>query len=144
MSVENPYASCVRRATPKAGTVLRSSSSETEAARLTLSGAVQGSQPFRKSRPACGQRRVVMNDLQAAKGLGVFSVALGLTQLMAPNWLGISTGAGMHPKLTRVCGVRELASGIGVLSGRKPATGLWARVAGDVIDIGLLGVALFK
>jgi hypothetical protein len=85
-----------------------------------------------------------MNDLQAAKGLGVFSVALGLTQLVAPNWLGINTGVGAHPKWTRVCGARELASGIGVLSGRKPATALWARVAGDVIDIGLLGVALFK
>jgi hypothetical protein len=85
-----------------------------------------------------------MNDLQAAKGLGVFSVALGLTQLMAPNWLGTTAGVGVHPTLTRVCGARELASGIGVLSGRKPAAALWARVAGDVIDIGLLGVALFK
>jgi hypothetical protein len=85
-----------------------------------------------------------MNDLQAAKGLGVFSVAVGLTQLVAPNWLGVKAGVGTHPTLTRICGARELASGIGVLSGRKPAAALWARVAGDVIDIGLLGVALFK
>jgi len=85
-----------------------------------------------------------MNDLQAAKGLGVFSMAVGLTQLMAPNWLGMKAGVGAHPTLTRICGARELASGIGVLSGRKPAPALWARVAGDVIDIGLLGMALFK
>ena len=85
-----------------------------------------------------------MNDLQVAKGLGAFSVALGLTQLAAPNWLGLTTGAGGHPTLTRVCGARELASGIGVLSGRKPSVALWARVAGDIIDIGLLGVALVK
>jgi len=85
-----------------------------------------------------------MNDLQVAKGLGVFSVALGLTQLAAPNWLGLTTGGRMHPTLTRVWGARELASGIGVLSGRKPAAALWARVAGDIIDLGLLGVALVK
>jgi hypothetical protein len=85
-----------------------------------------------------------MNDLQTAKGLGVFSVAVGLTQLAAPHWLGRRTGAGEHPALMRVCGARELAAGIGILSGRKPAVALWARVAGDVIDIGLLGVALVK
>jgi len=85
-----------------------------------------------------------MNDLQVAKGLGVFSVALGLTQLAAPNWVGLATGTGVHPTLTRMCGARELASGIGVLSGRKPTAALWARVAGDVIDIGLAGAALVK
>jgi hypothetical protein len=44
----------------------------------------------------------------------------------------------------RVCGARELASGIGVLSGRRPVTALWARVAGDIIDIGMLGMALCR
>lgn len=85
-----------------------------------------------------------MNDLQVAKGLGVFSVALGLTQLAAPNWLGQQTGTGAHPVLMRVCGVRELAAGVGVLSQRRPAVALWARVVGDVIDLGLLGVALVR
>jgi hypothetical protein len=87
---------------------------------------------------------VRMNDLQVAKGLGIFSVALGLTQLAAPTWLGQKTGTGAHPALMRACGVRELAAGVGVLSGRKPARALWARVVGDVIDLGLLGVSLVR
>ncbi|MDY7228644.1 hypothetical protein [Hyalangium rubrum] len=85
-----------------------------------------------------------MTDVQVARGLGVFSVALGLTQLVAPNWLGQKTGTGEHPVLMRMMGARELVSGIGVLTEDKPKASLWARVAGDVIDIGLLGVALAK
>jgi hypothetical protein len=85
-----------------------------------------------------------MNDLQAARGLGLFSVGLGLTQLMAPRWLGETTGVGDYRTLMRTLGARELASGIGVLARRRPAGPLWARLAGDVVDVALLGWALWK
>jgi hypothetical protein len=44
--------------------------------------------------------------------------------------------------LTRAVGVRELAASAGILSSRRPAGWLWARVAGDAIDLTLLGAAL--
>jgi uncharacterized membrane protein len=42
----------------------------------------------------------------------------------------------------RTCGVREIATGVGILTQDRPAGWLWARVAGDVMDVALLGSAL--
>jgi uncharacterized membrane protein len=42
----------------------------------------------------------------------------------------------------RALGLRELAAGVGILSRRRPAPWVWARVAGDLIDLGLLTAAL--
>ena len=39
-------------------------------------------------------------------------------------------------------GLRELACGVGILSKRRPAGWVWARVAGDMMDIALLGAAM--
>jgi uncharacterized membrane protein len=39
-------------------------------------------------------------------------------------------------------GLREIASGLGVLAADNPSTGVRARVAGDVLDLALLGTAL--
>ena len=39
-------------------------------------------------------------------------------------------------------GLRELACGVGLLSERRPAGWAWARVAGDMMDIALLGSAM--
>src|SRR6476661_8425444 len=61
-----------------------------------------------------------------ARGLGWFSIGLGLTELLAP----------------RLDGLREIASGLMIFSqGKKPATGVWSRVAGDVMDLATLGAA---
>jgi hypothetical protein len=83
-----------------------------------------------------------MNDVQAARGLGLFSIGLGLAELTAPRWLGRQMGTGPRHALLRALGAREIASGIGVLAQRQPATALWSRVAGDVMDLSLLGCAL--
>jgi uncharacterized membrane protein len=76
------------------------------------------------------------------QALGWFSVGLGLTQIFAPRSLGRAIGVGNHPVLMRLCGAREIAAGVGLLSGRAPATFAMARVVGDAMDLAVLGASL--
>jgi uncharacterized membrane protein len=80
-----------------------------------------------------------------AKGLGWLSVGLGLAEILAPGVVGRLVGAGGNRRIRSVLvvlGVRELVSGIGILRFGRPARWVWARVAGDVIDLALLGEIL--
>ncbi len=77
-----------------------------------------------------------------AQGLGWFSVALGAAELLAPRLLGRAIGAGDHPALTRGCGLREIAAGVGLLTRPDPAPWLLARVAGDTMDLAMLAAAM--
>jgi uncharacterized membrane protein len=74
--------------------------------------------------------------------LGWFSVGVGLAQLLAPREVNRMSGAMQRPILTRLSGVRQIASGAGLLSERLPATSIWSRVAGDATDLALLGAAM--
>jgi uncharacterized membrane protein len=81
-----------------------------------------------------------------ARGLGWFSLGLGVSQLAAPRkvaqLIGVPDRARNRGALLAV-GVRELMAGVGILSRRGQAPGwLWARVGGDLIDIALLSAAL--
>jgi uncharacterized membrane protein len=78
---------------------------------------------------------------QLAKALGWFSIGLGLTQLLAPRTLSRAAGVSDHPVLMRALALREITSGVGILSQRPPTGWLWSRVAGDAIDLALLGTA---
>jgi hypothetical protein len=84
---------------------------------------------------------------QLARGLGLFSVGLGLAEVAAPEALArlIGVEPDRRTRETMIAmGVREIASGIGILSlPRRPATA-WARVVGDAIDLSLLGYALYS
>lgn len=82
-----------------------------------------------------------MTERKLARGLGWFSVGLGLTQLLAPEWLGRKTGIGERDGLMRLLGTREIATGMLILSQSRPAAGMWARVAGDLMDLAVLGGA---
>ncbi len=80
-----------------------------------------------------------------ARGLGWFSIGLGLSQLLAPRGIARVIGVPDDTKncaLMRLLGLRELASGVGILSSRRPQGWIWARAAGDVMDLALLGSAL--
>jgi len=77
-----------------------------------------------------------------ARGLGWFSLALGAAALAAPQGLARGIGIGRHGALLRAIGMRELVSGVGILSQRRPTGWVRARVAGDAMDLTLLGVAL--
>ena len=77
-----------------------------------------------------------------AKGLGWFSVGLGLTELLAPKAIAKITGvSNAHTGLIRLYGARELAAGIGIFAQQKPTESVWARVAGDALDLTTLGIA---
>ena len=78
----------------------------------------------------------------AVRGLGWFSIGLGLTQVMMPGTVSKLIGLKNHRGLMRVLGFREIASGLGIVSQRSPAMPLWARVGGDVMELALLSGAL--
>ncbi|MEY2442386.1 MAG: hypothetical protein QOJ46_1812 [bacterium] len=80
-----------------------------------------------------------------AKGLGVFSFALGVGQVLAPGFMNRMIGVREDAKSRawmRAVGVREIAAGVGIFSEQRPKEWVWARVAGDTMDLALLGSAL--
>lgn len=77
-----------------------------------------------------------------ARGLGWLSLGLGVAELVAPRSLSRALGPEVQPALIRVCGLRELASGLGILRSSDPRPWLWSRVAGDAFDLAALAPAL--
>jgi hypothetical protein len=87
----------------------------------------------------------------AACALGWTSVGIGLTELLAPGKLQQLMGldeAPSHRGILQALGLREILHGVGLLTAgddrRKIQAGLWARVAGDLLDGALLGLAATK
>lgn len=76
-----------------------------------------------------------------AKSLGLFSIGLGLAEVLASKQLAKLIGVKNRPAVFAALGAREILSGIGILAQRRPAGWLWSRVIGDVMDLSLLGVA---
>lgn len=76
-----------------------------------------------------------------ANGLGWLSIGLGLAELLAPRVVSRAAGVADHPLLLRALGMREIVSGVGILGQTRPTGWLWARVAGDAMDLALLGIA---
>jgi uncharacterized membrane protein len=77
--------------------------------------------------------------------LGWFSIGLGLAQVAKPrefSRLVGATGDNDSRSLIRLVGVREIAAGIGILATSRSAPWVWARVAGDAMDLALLGTNL--
>ena len=72
--------------------------------------------------------------------LGVFSIRLGLWELLGPRSVADSTGV-RYPGILRAYGLREIGAGVGILTNHRPAGWLWARVAGDVLDLATIGAA---
>jgi len=72
--------------------------------------------------------------LGAARGLGWFSIGLGLAELAAPDIVADLTGV-RNEGLLQLYGLREIACGVGILSSTRPSGWMWARVAGDALDL---------
>jgi uncharacterized membrane protein len=79
-----------------------------------------------------------------AHALGWLSIGLGLAEIAAPRGLARLIGVNDNRRLLRVLGLREIASGIGILSRRRPVGWLWSRVGGDIMDLAILGTALIS
>lgn len=70
-----------------------------------------------------------------ARGLGWFGLALGLVELLAPRRVRQAADLRASDALLRGYAARELASGTALLRGDDPEPWVWARVAGDVVDL---------
>lgn len=77
-----------------------------------------------------------------ARGLGWFSIALGVAELLAPKATAQATGVNYGKNLLQAYGVREIATGIGLLTAKDPQPWLWGRVAGDALDLATLAADL--
>jgi uncharacterized membrane protein len=80
-----------------------------------------------------------------ARGLGWFSIGLGLAQIGAPRavtrFIGLNDSEETRNTMFAI-GLREITSGIGILSRPRPAGWVWSRVGGDLMDLALLGKAM--
>src|SRR5262245_27785497 len=83
------------------------------------------------------------NEEKIARGLGWFSIGLGVAEILAPRSLAKLIGLRGNPSgLLRMLGAREITSGVGILTGRQPnAKWMWSRVGGDAMDLARLGAA---
>jgi Domain of unknown function (DUF4267) len=70
-----------------------------------------------------------------ATGLALFSIGLGLYELLAPRHLARTLGMRRQEGLIQAYGAREIATGIAILASRDPTPWLWGRVAGDALDL---------
>ena len=77
-----------------------------------------------------------------ARGLGVFSIALGLIEVAAARTLTRTLGMEGNEALVRLYGLREIAKGVGILASSDPTPWIWGRVAGDALDIATLVTGL--
>jgi uncharacterized membrane protein len=79
-----------------------------------------------------------------AQALGWFSIGLGVAQLAAPGamarLIGVPDDRSSRNTMLAL-GLRELTSGVGILSKPDSPSWLWSRVGGDVMDLALLGTA---
>jgi uncharacterized membrane protein len=74
----------------------------------------------------------------------LFSLGLGLTELAVPKALARAIGVdpdGRTSTALRVFGMREVLAGLGVLLRPRSSLPLWARVAGDALDLAAIGWA---
>ena len=104
-------------------------------------------------RPRPGRDRAVERAPQAddrraerlARALGWFSIGLGVAEVVAPESVARLAGLEQNDgnrRVLRGMGLREIAAGVGILSQRTPTPWVWSRVAGDALDLALLGAAM--
>jgi len=114
---------------------------EARSARVPNGRAIRGTRAGREAWTGTSDGRSL------ATFLGWFSVGLGVVELLAPR--GLARAIGLRPSGATMAtlqglGLREIASGVGILSNPESKEWVGTRVMGDVMDLALLGVALVK
>jgi uncharacterized membrane protein len=132
-------------ATTKQSLHQASSSEPTSTSPMNRQNGRPGSQGRRDQfQPATANGNSRTSAEQLARGLGWFSIGLGLAELLAPRAMAKISGVrSENAGLIQLFGIREIASGVAIfMQGDQPATALWSRVAGDALDLASLGIAL--
>src|SRR3954468_8129653 len=80
---------------------------------------------------------------KTARALGMASFGVAAVEMFAPRQLErtMGIGNGEITGIMRVLAVREALHGLDILTHANPTPGVWARVAGDMLDGLLLAVA---
>ena len=81
-------------------------------------------------------------DLSLSRFLGWFSIGLGLFEILGGKSLARTLGIPKDAVLLRAYGVREAGVGAAILNDPEEPAWIWARVAGDALDLATLAVAL--
>lgn len=79
-----------------------------------------------------------MDEMKTARGLGWFSIGLGVVEAFAGRSVGRAFGMEDRSLVFRAFGAREIATGVAILTMDQPRAGVWARVGGDVLDLAAL------
>jgi uncharacterized membrane protein len=81
---------------------------------------------------------------QLARGLGWFSIGLGLAEVAAPGSIARLTGLNEDAasRTLQAFGTRKIANGLAILSQPDSSAWLWSRVAGDALDVSCLAASL--
>ena len=83
--------------------------------------------------------REVAQARRTVRALGWFSIGLGLSEVAMAGTVARLAGIQNSRGVLRMLGAREIAHGLGILSGRRPAAWVWSRVLGDVTVLAVLG-----
>lgn len=83
----------------------------------------------------------VYDERRAAKRLGWLSIGLGLAEVALPGRVARAIGTRDDARIRRTLvalGVREVMAGVGILASNRRSRWVWARLAGDALDLALL------
>ena len=86
-----------------------------------------------------GKSRSLHDEM--ARGLGYFSIALGIAELAMPRTIRHAAGIEATDALVRGYGVREIATGVAILMTHDATPWIWGRVGGDALDIATVALA---
>jgi hypothetical protein len=85
------------------------------------------------------QHRAIQGSAgRLAGGLGWFSIGLGVLELAAAGPLARGLGMRGQENLIRAYGLREIATGVGLLTSTDRRPWIMGRIAGDALDVATL------
>lgn len=90
-----------------------------------------------------GPERRIDDGRTLARVLGWAGIGLGALEVLAPHRIAAFLGVDEeHAGLIRLMGLREIAQSVVILNAKDPKPGIYARIAGDALDIAALGAVL--